>query len=384
MLRRAITWFAALAAVTALVLGIVVWRVRAAGRGPEFETAETKRADVVVTVTATGTLQAVTTVEVGAEVTGKLLSVRVEANDIVKKGQLLAEIDPEQLRAASDQAAAQVSQASASIMLARATLNETTLALKRAKAMQAEGLVGQDQLEAAAGAKQRADANLASAIAGGTLAAAAQQSAKSRLDKTKIYSPIDGSVLARLVEPGQTVTAGFTTPVLFKLAQDLTQMRLYVDVDEADVGRVRDLLDASFTVEAYPGRKFPSKVLSLRNEPKSSQNVVTYQAVLAVDNSGRLLRPGMTCTATIIAETKLDVLTVPNAALRFTPPAAKPSANKQSSVRSAKQEHVWVEAGAQPAQIDVEVGASDGTVTEILGGELRAGTAVIVDTKEAP
>lgn len=383
-LRRVLTWSVLSAVLVALAAGIIVWRVRAARRGPTFETADAAIADVVITVTATGTLEAVTTVEVGAEVTGKLLSVRVEANDIVKKGQLLAEIDPEQLRAATDQAAAQVSQATAAIAQAKATQSETTLALARAKAMQAEGLLGRDQLEAAVAAKQRADASLASANAGATLAIAAHQSAKSRLDKTKIYSPIDGSVLARLVEPGQTVTAGFTTPVLFKLAQDLTQMRLYVDVDEADVGRVRDKLAASFTVEAYPGRIFPSQVLSLRNEPKTSQNVVTYQAVLAVDNGGRLLRPGMTCTATIVAETRTRALTVPNAALRFTPPSEKAAAKKPGSVGSPKQEHVWILQGAAPASVDVTVGASDGVVTELLGGNIEPGTPVIVDTEEQP
>lgn len=384
VLRRALIWGGSLLVLAALVTGIVVWRVRAASKGPSFETAEAARADVIVTVTATGTLQAITTVEVGAEVTGKLLSVNVEANDIVKKGQLLAEIDPEQLRATANQAAAQVSQANAAIVQARATQNETTLALARAKRMHEEGLSGKGELESAMAAKQRADANLASANAGATLAVAAEQSARSRLDKTKIYAPIDGSVLARLVEPGQTVTAGFTTPVLFKLAQDLTQMRLNVDVDEADVGRVRDLLDASFTVEAYPGRKFPSKVLSLQNEPKTSQNVVTYQAVLAVDNSERLLRPGMTCTATIIADTRKDALTVPNAALRFAPPAAASTVKKPGLVAAPKQDHVWLLVAGVPTSIDVGVGATDGLLTEILSGELEVGTVVIVDVKEAP
>jgi HlyD family secretion protein len=382
--RRIVTWVVLAGLVGVAVFAIRAWRIRAASKGPTYETAEVKRGDVLVTVTATGTLQAVTSVEVGAEVTGKVLTVKVEANDVVKKGQLLAEIDPEQLRASADQAMAQVSQANASIMQAKATVTEAQLALERAKSLREQGLLGQADLESATAAKQRADANLASANASATLAGAAYKSAKSRLDKTKIYSPIDGSVLSRLVEPGQTVTAGFTTPVLFKLAQDLTLMRLNVDVDEADVGRVGEGLDASFTVEAYPGRKFGSKVISLRNEPKTSQNVVTYQAVLAVDNAEKLLRPGMTCTATIVSETKKDALTVPNAALRFTPPSTQAPEKKAGVVESEKKQHVWILQGKTPVAIDVVVGASDGIVTEILGGDLKPGTQVIVDVKEAP
>jgi HlyD family secretion protein len=167
-------------------------------------------------------------------------------------------------------------------------------------------------------------------------------------------------------------------------------MRLNVDIDEADVGRVREGLAASFTVEAYPGRKFPSKVLSLRNEPKTSQNVVTYQGVLAVDNAEKLLRPGMTCTATIVAETKSSALVVPNAALRFTPPSAQAPEKKAGTVESEKKQHVWILPAAAPAPgapvapiaIDVVVGASDGFVTEILGGDLKEGTQVLVDVKE--
>ncbi len=382
--RRIVVWVVLVAALAVAIFAFRAWRLRVASKGPTYESAEVKRADVLVTVTATGTLQAITTVEVGAEVTGKLLAVNVDANDVVKKGQLLAEIDPEQLRAAADQALAQVTQANASILQAKATVTEATLAFERAKSLHAQGLLGQGDLESATASKQRADANLASAHASATLASAAYKASKSRLDKTKIYSPIDGSVLSRLVEPGQTVTAGFTTPVLFKLAQDLTLMRLNVDVDEADVGRVRDGLEASFTVEAYPGRKFASKVLSLHNEPKTSQNVVTYQAVLQVDNSEKLLRPGMTCTATIVAETKKNALTVPNAALRFTPPSAQTPDKKAGSVDADKKQHVWVLQGKTPVAVDVSVGASDGVLTEILGGKLELGTQVLVDVKDTP
>lgn len=385
--RRVVLVVVAVLVLIGAVFGVRAWRARIAGRGPTYETVEVARGDVQVTVTATGTLQAITTVEVGAEVTGKVLSVKVDVNDPVKKGQVLAEIDPEQLRAATQQSVAQVAQANAAIQQAKATVNEATLAANRAKLLHEQGVMGANELEAAIATKQRADANLASAYAAATLQQAAYSSAKSKLDKATIYSPIDGSVLSRLVEPGQTVTAGFQTPILFKLAQDLTQMRLNADVDEADVGRVRDGMSATFSVEAYPDRKFVSKVLSLYNEPKTSQNVVTYQAVLAVDNGERLLRPGMTCTASIVSETKKNVVTVPNAALRFTPPAASASAaaeKKAGTAAALKTQHVWVLRDKTPVQIDVVAGVSDGIVTEIVSGDLEPGARVVVDVKEAP
>jgi HlyD family secretion protein len=380
------------AIVAALAVGLLVVRARrgaAASAAPAFELAEVKRSDVKVTVTATGLLQSVTTVEVGAEVTGKVLSVRVDANDAVKKGQILAEIDPEQLRAAVDEAAAQVSSAAAAIRLAKATKTETAQAADRARAQAAEQLISRHDLEAAVAAAERAEANLQSSVASATLANAGLKLARSKLAKTTIISPIDGIVLSRLVEPGATVTAGFTTPVLFKLAQDLTQMRLNVDIDESDIGRVREGLDATFTVDAYPDKTFPSKLYSLRNEPKTTSNVVTYQAVLSVDNAERLLRPGMTCTATIVAETRKDVLVVPNAALRFAPPVkGGPGADskKTAGVEGDRREkqRVFVLKGLTPTPVSVRVGATDGTISEIVSGDIQAGTPVITDVKVMP
>jgi len=371
-----------------VALGTLFFRSGANVSGPAFETAEMKRSDVKVTVTATGTLQATTTVEVGAEVTGRVLNVNVEANDIVKEGQILAVIDPEQLRAAVAQSAAQVGSADAAIRLAHATAAEAKLSLARVRLQVAEGLAATRDLESATASAERAAANVDSAIASATLARAALSQAKSKLNKTTIVSPINGMVLARLVEPGQTVTAGFTTPILFKLAEDLTQMRLIVDVDEADVGRVRKGLEATFTVDAYPKRTFQSRVTSLRNEAKMSQNVVTYQAVLSVDNSLRLLRPGMTCTATIVSKTRHEVLVVPNAALRFAPPSAQgpfAGAQKQVGIETDRREkqRVWLLKEGKPVPVPVQAGATDGIVTEIVNGGLQPGTAVIVDVKDA-
>jgi HlyD family secretion protein len=307
----------------------------------------------------------------------------------VKKGQILAQIDPEQLRAAADEARAQVASASAAIRLAKATKVESALAAERAKQQAAEQLISRHDLEAAVATAERAEASLQSANASATLANAGLKSALSKLEKATILSPIDGIVLSRLVEPGATVTAGFTTPVLFKLAQDLTQMRLNVDIDESDIGRVREGLDATFTVDAFPDRTFPAKLYSLRNEPKTTSNVVTYSAVLSVDNAERLLRPGMTCTTTIVAETHHDVLVVPNAALRFAPPVvggpgadSKKTAGVEGDHR--EKQRVFVLKGTTPTAVPVRVGATDGIVSEIVSGEVQVGTQVITDVKVKP
>ncbi len=358
---------------------------RAGRQAQQFEPAESRRGDLTVTVRATGTLQAITSVEVGAEVTGRILAVNVDANDRVTTGQVLAVIDPEELRAAVDKETAQVAAAEAAISLARVTARETQRTYDRTLALKEKSIVSLEDLDTATAARDRAAATLESATANAALAKATLKSVTSRLAKATIRSPIAGSVLSRLVEPGQTVTAGFQTPVMFKLAQDLTQMRLNVDVDEADVGRVRDGMEASFTVEAYPDHRFVSRVLSLHNEPKTSSNVVTYQAVLSVDNRNGLLRPGMTCTATIVSETRRDVLMIPNAALRFTPPSkqARPGDKKAGKQDAARLQKVWVLVNGEPTAVELKTGASDGTMTEVLEGALKPTTPLLVDVKEA-
>jgi HlyD family secretion protein len=286
------------------------------------------------------------------------------------------------------EATARVQEADAAVRQSEATRKETAVAAERAQVQAAQGLVSKAELDTALAAAERAAASVASARAGATLTRATLESARSRLEKTRIVSPIDGVVLSRLVEPGQTMTAGFQTPLLFRIAEDLRRMSLHVFVDEADIGRTREGQAASFSVDAYPGKVFASSVLELRNEAKIEQNVVTYEAVLAVDNSGSLLRPGMTATATIVAGRREDVLTVPNAALRFTPPREEQSGGlgpppvKQLGARALGKKQVFVLEGGQPVAVEVVPGASDGSVTEIISGKLAAGTQVIVDLTE--
>ena len=376
----------AVVALGAIALTVFILR----GRKPQaarFIDAPAERGDVQVTVTATGTLQGVSSVEVGAEVSGRVTKLFVDFNDQVEVGQVLAEIDPEVPQATVDETSARVASAGASINQAKATVEETRLALERTELMVKEGVATTRELEAARAAAARARAQLASANAEATLVRASLKSARSRLAKTKVLSPVKGIVLSRSIELGQTVTAGFTTPVLFKLTEDLAKMRLRVYIDEADVGRVREGLEATFTVDAFPGRVFPSKVLSLRFEPRTEQNVVSYEAILAADNAELLLRPGMTASATIVAETKKDVLLVPNAALRFVPPKATsrgpgpPAPEPASSIVGPR---VWTlpPGKTEPEVVAVSTGATDGEKTEIVKGALEPGARVLVDTAE--
>lgn len=358
-------------------------RARAAEAKTRFRTEQVVRQDLRVTVSATGTLQTLKSVDVGAEVTGRILRILVDYNDKVKVGQLLAEIDPEQLRAAEDQARAQVLSAESSIKTAEASLTEANLAYKRAQEQAKSGLVSSKDVEAATASAARAEASLASAKASAVLSRANLKAATSKLQKTKIFAPIDGIVLSRAVQPGQTLTAGFTTPVLFTLAEDLSKLVLHVNVDEADVGRVREGFEAAFTVDAYPQRSFASRVLSFRNEPKTSQNVVTYEALLSVDNADGALRPGMTATATITSEVHKQALVVPNAALRFTPPVEAKFGPPAPQTR-AEEKQVYVQSAGHATAVVVKPGASDGRMTELLSDTLKPGSEVIVDVIDNP
>ena len=355
--------------------GVAMVRKRAAGAAVHFRTDAVERRDIRVTVSATGKLQATTTVEVGAEVTAKVLAIHVDDNDRVTRGQVLAELDPEQLRAAAEEARAQSRSADSSIESARATLVEARQTRDRAEDQIKLGLVSQKDRETAAAAFARAQASLDSAIASAGTARAALKSAESRLAKTKIVAPIDGVVLVRYVEVGQTLNAGLQTPVLFKLAEDLTRLELRVDVDEADIGQVRENMGATFTVDAYPQRVFSSRVLLIRNEPKASQSVVTYEARLTVDNADRTLRPGMTASATITSELLPNVLSIPNAALRFVPP---PEALPMGA-SSPTGPHVWVPGERGLIAVTVRAGPSDGRYTQLLGGDVGPDAKVVVD-----
>jgi HlyD family secretion protein len=389
--------------VLGVVAGVIVWRRKsqAAAGGPSYVTEPAKRGNLRALVTATGNLRALDQVDVGAEVSGTILSVAVDFNDLVKKGDVLCELDPEQLSASRDQARAQLTASQADLQSRIASAKEAKLTAERSRELQTKGLISSQELEAAVAAAARADAARTAAVAQVNLAQASLKSAETALRKSKIVSPIDGIVLSRTVEPGQTVAASFQAPVLFTLARNLTQMELRINVDEADIGRVHEGQAASFTVDAYPARTFPAKLQAIHNIATTVDNVVTYQAVLVVDNEDKALRPGMTATVTIVTATRDDVLLVPNAALRFTPPEAihgdrggprlfsgkrdpKEKAEAEKEAKEALLPTVWTLSAGKPTPHRLEIGMSDGEHSEVVKGDVEAGDELLVDMTSGP
>ncbi|HXZ67470.1 MAG TPA: efflux RND transporter periplasmic adaptor subunit, partial [Alphaproteobacteria bacterium] len=347
-----------------------------------YEMGKIERGSLEVKVTATGTLQPLREVDVGAEVSGRIDTVLVDYNDRVTKGQLLAQINTDQLEAKLAQSKAALGQAVARLADAKAALEDAQLTLNRTQPLTKTGAVSKATLDTNRIAVDRADANVKSAESQVALSQAALNSDQSALDKASIKAPTDGIVLDRLVEPGQTVAATFQTPLLFKIAEDLTHMELDVDIDEADIGSVRSGQAAIFTVDAYPGRPFRARIVSVHNAPKTEQGVVSYQGVLSVDNPDLALKPGMTATAEILVASLRDVLTVPSGALRFVPEGADPTPPKPLADGSGNfSARLWLPAGAaKPRPVDVTAGASDGDRTAIVKGDVHAGEQVIVDT----
>ncbi|MES1187327.1 MAG: efflux RND transporter periplasmic adaptor subunit [Myxococcales bacterium] len=400
--------------VLALVLGALgawFWQrtIKNKGTGPRYVTAQAKVGPLRETVMATGKFKGLDSVDVGAQISGRVAKVMVDFNDQVKAGQTLAEIDPAQLLSRVEQSRAQVSAADASVRLAKATLAQSKAALARAKDMAEKGLISSKDLEAAQADAERAEASVGSSQSQAILSRASLKDAETSLSWTTIKAPIDGVILARLVEPGQTVAASLQSPVLFTVARDLTQLTLYVDIDEADIGKLSEGQDASFTVGAWPTRKFASKVISVHNLPTAGQTVVTYQAVLSVDNKDLLLRPGMTATASIVTSDRPEVLTVPDAALRYTPPAPpkdKPSSSPfmpmtpprmggcqrrpagasgaaKGDTAATGRSALWVLENGVAKRVMVQTGGSDGQNTEIISGPVSAGTLVITDQEQS-
>lgn len=369
-----------------------------------YRTAEVRRGGLVVTVTATGTLQPTNKVEVGSELSGIIKTVTVSYNDRVEVDQVLARLDTQKPEAQVLQSEATLKAAEAKVLEGQATVAETDRELKRAADLQPKRAMSEHDLVAAQAAFKRAEAALANAKAQVAVARATLEFDRTNLSKAAIRSPINGVVLERKVEPGQTVAAAMQTPVLFTLAEDLTQMELHVDVDEADVGQVARGQSATFTVDAYPDRHFQARITEVRYASKTVDGVVTYEAVLSVDNSQLLLRPGMTATADITVRKLDDALLVPNAALRFAPPAlaeAQPASDRRgflsrlvphppspparpTETAGAKQQQqkVWTLRDQQLVAIPITVGATDGRMTEVVAGEIQPGLQVLTDTVE--
>ncbi|MBI1261663.1 MAG: efflux RND transporter periplasmic adaptor subunit [Rhizobiales bacterium] len=341
-----------------------------------------KTGDLIVIVTATGSVEPVNTVTVGSEISGRIDEVLVDYNDVVKKGQLLARIDTTVLLSNVEKSKANLAAAEAAVAQAEATRREAAAKLKRSRALVEKGWVSKETLDTSVASAARAVANVASAKAQVVQAQAQLDSDRTTLAKADIKSPIDGVVISRDIDPGQTVAATFQTPTLFTVAEDLRIMELEVDVDEADVGGVVKGQEATFTVDAYTNKRFNAEITSLRFAPVTTNGVVSYTAVLSVDNQDLLLRPGMTATADIVTAERKNILMVPNGALRFTPPdETAPAAIVTSAGGTTKT--VWTLDGARPKAISVVPGLTDGQYTEVLSGDVKDGVELLTDIASA-
>jgi HlyD family secretion protein len=388
------------AAVVLVAAGAWVWLSSGSGStAVVYTTAPATRGDLTVTVTATGTVEPTNEVEVSSELSGMIASVSVDFNDTVKKGQMLAMLKTDKLDANVELAKATLSARNADVLQAQASLNEAAAAFARAQQLMDKGVATQEAYDAAKAANDRAAAAVTAAEATREVAAANLRISQQELDKACICSPVDGVVLSRNVEVGQTVASSLQAPVLFTLADDLTKMQAQVDIDEADVGKVAVGDHATFSVEAYENRSFPATISQIRYSPETVEGVVTYKAILTVDNTDLSLRPGMTATADIVVEEVKDVLQVSNAALRYAPPATqqsdrsngtgllgllmprRPERATTPTVGRDGQRTVWVLRDGAPAAVSVRTGATDGSHTAIVGGDLAEGDKVITGSR---
>jgi len=402
ILQRKLLW----AILLGLVAALVLWRcTRSDEAAPKYVTDAVARGDVISRVSASGSLSAVVTVEVGSQVSGRIQALYADFNSVVKKGQRIAKIDPALFEAAVAQAAANVTAARGNLARLEAQAEEAERLARRAAQLFETRIVAENDRDASASTALAARAAVQQGRGQLAQSQAALYQSETNLRYTDILAPTDGIVISRAVNVGQTVAASLSAPVIFTIAQDLRAMEVHTNIAESDIGRLRAGMDASFTVDAYPTERFRGRIREIRNAPQVVQNVVTYDAVIDVENAELKLKPGMTATVNIVSERRDGVLRVPNAALRFRPDAlaARPAgaggasraggaAGRSGSVAagagggpSARERpdrdpalrsiHVLVD--KEPVRREVKVGLSDGGFTEVTGGELREGDLVI-------
>ena len=364
-----------------LFASVGAWRWHVAHEKPAvvYRTAPLEKRNITAKVTASGTLSATITVQVGAQVSGRIAKLNADFNTPVKKGELIAELDPSLFQAAVEQAQASYDQALAALTKSRSGADLAEKQRARTTLLHQQGLAAQQDLDTAESAAQTAKADVQLQNANVEQARAQLNQARVNLSYTKIYSPIDGVVISRNVDVGQTVAASLQAPVLFTIAEDLRKMQVDTNVSEGDVGRLKEGMKAFFTVDAFPGQRFHGVISQIRNAATNVQNVVTYDAVIKVDNDELELRPGMTANVTIIYAQRKDAVAVPNAALRFHPPEAQAEAHHHKrGEEEARTVYVVQGVAAKPAK--VETGLTDGLYTEVTGGEAHDGDAVAIDT----
>jgi HlyD family secretion protein len=345
------------------------------GNEEKFRTERVMRGDITTVVTATGTVNAVTTVLVGTQVSGTIKKLYVDFNSRVKQGQIIALIDPATFEAQVDQQKANVISAQANLDKAKASLADAKRTMERNRELLARNLIAQSDFDTAETNYETSAAQVSVTKAQVSQAEAALRTAQTNLGYTRIVSPVNGIVVSRNVDIGQTVAASFQTPTLFTIAQDLTKMQVDSSVAEADIGKIEVDQPVEFTVDAYPDSPFKGRVSEIRNAPITVENVVTYDVVVQVDNPELKLKPGMTANVSIVVSSKRDILKIPNAALRFRPPEKGEIAR-----RKEKGSGVWVLEDGKPKRIAVTTGMTDGTYTELLSGEIREGQELIVES----
>lgn len=365
-------------------------------RTPEitYKTAKIERGTIVSTVAATGNLSAVVTVQVGTQVSGTIQKLYVDYNSRVKKGQAIAEIDPSLFNASVEQSQGNFLNAEANVLKAKVTLADSERTLARNKKLLADGIISQGDYDTADTAYQSAKAGLKAAEAAVAQARGSLLQSRTNLRYSIIRSPVDGVVISRAVDVGQTVAASFQTPTLFTIAQDLTKMQIEVSVDEADISRIKMDQSATFTVDSYPEQSFKGKVVQIRSAPVVTQNVVTYVVVVNVDNSDLRLKPGMTANVSIEVARKDNVLKLSPAALRFKPRAGKSAegadkrpagapqregGGKPGGRKGAAGQQVYVLKEGKPAPVPVKTGISGNGAIELVEAPLREGDEVITE-----
>ena len=369
-----------------------------------YKTAKIERGMVTQTVTATGTINPVITVQVGSQVSGLIKALYADFNSVVKAGQVVAQVDPAPFQTAVTQMEANLQNALGNLARSRADLSLQKLNFERANVLFAQHLNAQQDVDNARTAYETSQANILIAVAGVKQARAQLDTAKVNLEYTTIHSPVHGIVISRNVDVGQTVAASFQAPVLFTIAKDLTKMQVDTNVSESDIGGITEGKPATFVVDAYPNQVFRGKITQVRNAPITVQNVVTYNVVIGVDNSDLRLRPGMTANVSIIVASRENVLRVPNPALRFKPTllvkgddkagssqvlaADKRDGGRKGSLpgtggRDAKAKPtVWQpNPSGEPTAVEVKTGITDGTFTELVEGPLKEGDEVIIGLK---
>jgi HlyD family secretion protein len=381
---RTALWIAVALLTIGGVTALIARRARAKPQ-VQYDTSAVDRGTIAAKVTATGSLSALLTVQVGSQVSGRVQQLFVDYNSPVKKGETIAKLDPLLFNAAVEQAHANYLSLQGGLNKDQAQENNAKLIFDRTRALVEQKVMAQSDLDTASANYQAAKAQLEADQSNLESARAMLNQAEVNLGYTTIVSPIDGVVISRNVDVGQTVAASFQAPILFVIAQDLRHMQVDTNVGEADVGRLTAGMPATFTVDAYPGRPFTGRLRQIRNAAQTIQNVVTYDAVIDVDNPNLLLKPGMTANVISVAAQKDNVVRLRNAALRFQPDPTllarigmKPPLSNSSDPAPGHRT-VWALRNGQPMPVAISTGISDGTWTELLSGNIQPGDALITD-----